>query len=183
MRMKRPGTEGMHSVSLHGRLGRSAWVRWQSSGRKLLRWWVIMVLMDRYCLPEECFSNRWLPGLARSAAIFPGFPSAMVSWSSLMESSRQPMIRSAAGSTCSSLVLWAAGGRNSTKLWWVEWGCFWPLMCKIGPGCIRFWKSMAFFFFFFFFLEVMAIKHSYAEYLTHGRWPPRSCSTAIYTWI
>lgn len=34
---------------------------------------MIMVLMDRYCLPEECFSNRLLPGLARSVAILPVF--------------------------------------------------------------------------------------------------------------
>ena len=64
------------------------------------------------------------------------------------------------------LVLWTAGGRNSTKLWWRKWGCVWLLMCKIGPEYVHIWKSISFFS--PFFSLVVVIKHSFAERLTHG---------------
>lgn len=99
-----------------------------TGGIKLLRWWVIMVLMDQYCLPEECFSNRWLPGWARSVAILLVFFIHYVSWSSLMESSWRPLTLSAVASARYSLFLWAAGSRNPAKLLHRCW------MCKIKPG-------------------------------------------------
>lgn len=45
----------------------------------MLVWRLLMMLMDRYCLPEERFSNRWLLVPPRLLAAVPPFLSAEVS--------------------------------------------------------------------------------------------------------
>ena len=126
-------------------------------GKKLLRWWVIMVLMDRYCLPEDCFSNRWLPEWARLVAILPVFLPAILSWSSLMESSSQSMIRSPVG--CYMLKPCPLNSR------WQELSQTLMLHARmLLTKCVKLNKVMSIFKFPFlkFFASVEAIKHCFS---------------------